>query len=153
MSHKTVILHIWHSMSHAPSLLFPSHLSTTPLSTCTAVRLSISLLSTSHEEKPCEDPSNASFGPLAEPHSPTDRAQWKKLWTRGANKIGERRSALRWIRQMMAIKEAEERMPIVPEDIRKACKMLGNARSLGIGCRSPSDWQVLPCCVRPHQHP
>ena len=62
--------HTSHSMSHAPSLLFPSHLSTTSLSTCTPVRPSIrpstrpSLLSTSHGDLPCADPSNVSFGPL-----------------------------------------------------------------------------------------
>ena len=71
--------HIYHSMSHAPSLLFPSHLSTTSPSTCTPVRPSIrpstepSLLSTSHGDLPCADPSNVPFGLLAEPHSPTCR--------------------------------------------------------------------------------
>ena len=64
-------------MSHAPSLLFPSHLSTTSLSTCTPVRPSTrpstrpSLMSTSHGDLSCADPSNVSFGPLAETHSPT----------------------------------------------------------------------------------
>ena len=77
MSHKTVILHIRHSMSHAPSLLFPSHLSTTSVSTCTPVRPSTrpstrpSLMSTSHGYLSCADPSNVSFRPLAETHSPT----------------------------------------------------------------------------------
>ena len=61
--------HIQHSMSHTLSLLFPSHLSTTSFSTCTPVRLSIrlstrlSLLSTSHGDLPCVDPSNVSFAP------------------------------------------------------------------------------------------
>ena len=69
--------HVLHSMSHAPSLLFPSHLNTTSLSTCTPIRPSIrpptrpSLLSTSHGDLPCADPSNVSFGPVAETHSPT----------------------------------------------------------------------------------
>ena len=60
-------------MLHAPSLLFPSHLSTTSLSTCTPVRPSIRklLLSTSHGDLPCADPSNVSFGLLAGPYSPT----------------------------------------------------------------------------------
>ena len=64
-------------MSHAPSLLFRSHLSTTSLSTCTPVLLSsrpstrFSLLSTSHGDLPFADPSNVSFGPLAETHSTT----------------------------------------------------------------------------------
>ena len=77
MSQKTVILHTWHSMSHAPSLLFPSHLSTTSLSTCTPIRPSTlpstipSLMSTSHGGSSCADPSNVSFGHLAETHSPT----------------------------------------------------------------------------------
>ena len=68
-------------MSHAPSLLFPSRVSTTSLSTCTPVRPSVrpstrpSLLSTSHGDFHCEDPSNVSFGPLAEPHSPTQEAE------------------------------------------------------------------------------
>ena len=78
MYHKTVILH---SMSHAPSLLFPSHVSSTSLSTCTPVRPSVrpftlpSLLSNSHGDVPCEDPSNVSFGPLAEPRSTTQEAE------------------------------------------------------------------------------
>ena len=46
-------------MSHASSLLFPSHLSTTSLSTCTPVRLS-----TSHGDILCEDPPNVSFASL-----------------------------------------------------------------------------------------
>ena len=73
VSRKTVILHIYHSMSHAPSLLFLSHLSTTSLSTCTPVQLSNrpSLMSASHGDLPCAVPSNVSFGPLAETHSPT----------------------------------------------------------------------------------
>ena len=64
-------------MSHTPSLLFPSHLSTASLSTCTPVRPSTrpstrpSLLSASHGDLPCADPSNVSFGSLAETHSPT----------------------------------------------------------------------------------
>ena len=72
MSHKTVVLHIQHRMWHAPSLLFPSHLSTSSLFTCTPVRPStrLSLLSTSHGHLPCADPSNVSFDSLAEPHSP-----------------------------------------------------------------------------------
>ena len=51
---------------------FPT-LSTTSLSTCTPVGPSIrpSLLSTPHGDVRCEDPSNVSSGPLAEPHSPT----------------------------------------------------------------------------------
>ena len=51
--------------------------STTSLSTCTPVRLSTrpstrpSLMSTSHGGSSCADPSNVSFGHLAETHSPT----------------------------------------------------------------------------------
>ena len=77
MSHKTVIRYIWHGMSDAPPLLFPSHLSTTSLSTCTSVQSSTrpsirpSLMSTSHGDLSCADPSNVSFGHLAEIHSPT----------------------------------------------------------------------------------
>ena len=77
MCHKTIILHISHFMSHAPSLLFPSHLSTNSFSTCTPVRPSTgpstrpSLMSTSHGHFSCADPSNVSFDPLAEKHSPT----------------------------------------------------------------------------------
>ena len=62
-------------MSHAPSLLFPSHLSTTSLSTCTAIRPStrpstrLSLMSTSYGDLSCADPSNVSFGLLAETYS------------------------------------------------------------------------------------
>ena len=65
------------SMSHAPSLLFLSHLSTISPSRCTTVRPSIrpstrpSLMSISHGDLPCKDPSNVSFGHLAETHSPT----------------------------------------------------------------------------------
>ena len=90
-----VILHIQHRMSHAPSLLFLSHLSTTSLSlqsdllpdllpdlhrcylTFTPVRPSSrpsarpSSMSASHGGSPCADPSNVSFGPLTETHSPT----------------------------------------------------------------------------------
>ena len=64
-------------MSHAPSLLFPSHLSTTSLSACTPVRPSTrrstrpSLMSTSHGDLPFADPSKVSFGLLAETHTPT----------------------------------------------------------------------------------
>ena len=47
LSQNTVILHIKHSMSHAPSLLFPSHLSTTSISTCTLIRPSTRRLLTS----------------------------------------------------------------------------------------------------------
>ena len=36
-------------------------------------------------------------------------------------------------------------MPIELEDVRKACKRLGNARSLGMDCLRPREWQVLPC--------
>ena len=46
----------------------PSHLSTTSLSTCTPVRLS---LLSSHGDLSCADPSHMFFGPLAETHSPT----------------------------------------------------------------------------------
>ena len=65
--------HIKHSMSHAPSSLFPSHLSTTSLSTCTPVRLSTrpSLLSTSHGDLPCGS-IECVFRPLAETRSTTD---------------------------------------------------------------------------------
>ena len=56
-------------MSHTPSLLFPSHLITSSLSTCTPVRPSV--LFPSHGGGPCDDPHNVSFGPLAETHSPT----------------------------------------------------------------------------------
>ena len=64
-------------MSHAPSLLYPPHLSTTSLSTDTPVRPStrplpdLSLLSTSHGDLPCTDLSNVSFGSVAEIYSPT----------------------------------------------------------------------------------
>ena len=72
VSHKTVILHNYHSMSHAPS---SSHLSTTSLSTCTparpSTRPSTRPMSSSHGELPCADPSNVSFALLAETHSPT----------------------------------------------------------------------------------
>ena len=61
--------HIQDCMTHTPSLLLPSHLSTTSLSTCTPIRPS--LLFPSHGDTPCDDPSNVSFGPLSEPHSPT----------------------------------------------------------------------------------
>ena len=63
-------------MSHAPSLLFPSHLSTTSLSTCGPTRPSTRpstrplMLSSSHVDFPCADPSNVSFGPTAETRSP-----------------------------------------------------------------------------------
>ena len=75
MSHKIVILHIKHSMSHAPSLLFPSHLSTTSHSTGTPVRPSTrpsarpSLRSSSHGDLSCID--YVSRPPFAETHSPT----------------------------------------------------------------------------------
>ena len=71
VSHKTVVLHIWYRMSHAPSLLFPLHLGTTLLSTCTPVQPSTrpttrpSLLSTSRGDLPCADPSSVCFGHLA----------------------------------------------------------------------------------------
>ena len=71
--------HFLHSMSHATSLLFLSHLST--LSTCTQVRLSIrpstrtSLLSTSHGDLHRADQSNVSCRSLAETHSPS---RWLK---------------------------------------------------------------------------
>ena len=64
-------------MSHAPSLSFPSHLRTTSLSTCTPVRPSTrpstrpSLMSSSQGDLSCADPSNVSFGSLAETHSPS----------------------------------------------------------------------------------
>ena len=82
-------------MSHAPSLLFLSYLSTSSLSlqsdllpdllpdlhrcylTFTPVRPSSrpstrpSSMSASHGDLPCADPSNVSFGPLTETHSPT----------------------------------------------------------------------------------
>ena len=59
-------------MSHAPSLSFPSHLSTTLFSTCTPVRPSIRPSTRpSHGDSPCADPSNVSFGHLAETHSPS----------------------------------------------------------------------------------
>ena len=72
-------------MSHAPSLLFLTHLSTTSLSTSTPVRPSIrpstrpSLPPTSHEGLPCADPSHVSFGSLAETHSPA-RSREMKTW-------------------------------------------------------------------------
>ena len=74
---KKVILHIQHRMSHAPSLLFPLHLSTTSLSICTPVRPSTrpstrpSLISTSHGDFSFAKPSNVSIRPLAETQSPT----------------------------------------------------------------------------------
>ena len=77
ISHKAVILCIKHCMSHAPSLFHPSHLSTTSLSTCTPVRPSSPpstrplLMSSSHGDLPCADPSNVSIGPVADTHSPT----------------------------------------------------------------------------------
>ena len=73
LSQNTVILHIKHSMSHAPSLLFPSHLSTTSISTCTLIRPSTRrlLTSSSHGDYTCADSSNVSFGPVAETTSPT----------------------------------------------------------------------------------
>ena len=72
---KRVIHFIQHSMSHALSLLFPSQLSTSShstLSTCTHIRPSTRpstrplLMSSSHGDYPCADPSNVSFGPMAE---------------------------------------------------------------------------------------
>ena len=60
--HKIVTLHNEHSKSHAPSLLFPSHLRTTSLSTL-----------------PCADPPNVSFGPLTESTSPAYLAQSSKV--------------------------------------------------------------------------
>ena len=77
--------HIKHSTSHAPSLLFPSHLSAASLSTCTPVRLSIrpstrpSLLSTSHGDLPCADPSNVSFSPVAETQTPSHNAVQRSI--------------------------------------------------------------------------
>ena len=74
MSHETVILHIKHSMSHAPSM-FPSQASTTSLSTLstnTPVRPSTRrttrplLTSSSYGNFPCAEPSNVSSGPMAE---------------------------------------------------------------------------------------
>ena len=70
---------IQHSMSHALSLLCPSQLSTTSLSTlpiCTPIQPSSCLstrpfLTSSHGDFPCADPSNVSFGPVAETTSPT----------------------------------------------------------------------------------
>ena len=65
-------------MSNPPSLLLPSHLSTTSRSTCTPIRPSTrqstrpSLMSTSHGDLSSSDPSDVSFGPLAETTSPTD---------------------------------------------------------------------------------
>ena len=88
MSHKTVILQFQHSMSHAPSLLFPSHLSTTSLSNCTPVRPSIrpstrtSLLSTSHGDLPYADTSNVSYATLAETHSLTKATRLSVACTR-----------------------------------------------------------------------
>ena len=67
-------------MSHAPSLLFPSRMSTTSLSTlstCTPVRPTTQpstrppFTLSSHGDYTCADPSNASFGPLPESTSPT----------------------------------------------------------------------------------
>ena len=77
--------HIKHNMSHAPSLLFRSHSSTTSLSTSTPVRPSIrpstrpSLPPTSHGGLLCADPSHVSFGSLAETHSPA-RSREMKAW-------------------------------------------------------------------------
>ena len=56
-----------------PRCCFLHNLSTISLSTCTPVRPSTrpSLMSASHGALPCADPSNVSFDPLAETHSPT----------------------------------------------------------------------------------
>ena len=57
-----------------------------------------------------------------------DRAkELKKIWTTGANMIGELRSSLR----RMAIKEAEERMPTTLENLRKACQKAARCLKLG----------------------
>ena len=61
--------HIQDCMTHTPSLLLPSHLSNTSLSTWTPIRPS--LLFPPHGDTPCDDPSSVSCGPLSEPHSPT----------------------------------------------------------------------------------
>ena len=57
-----------------PRCCFLHNLCTTSLSTYTPVRPSTrpSLMSASHRALPCADPSNVSFGPLAETHSPTE---------------------------------------------------------------------------------
>ena len=69
-----------HSMSHAPSLLFPFQMSTTSLSTlsiCTPIRPTTRpssrplLMSSSHGDNTCADSSNVSFGPMPESTSPT----------------------------------------------------------------------------------
>ena len=76
MFHKTSVF-TSSSMSHAPLLLCPSHLSTASLSACAPVRSSTRpstrplLMSSSHGDSPCADPSNVSFGSVAETHSPT----------------------------------------------------------------------------------
>ena len=68
---KTVVPRVWHSMSHTPSLLFPSQSSTTSLSTlstCTPIRPSscpttrLLLTSSSHGDFPCADPVFRSCG-------------------------------------------------------------------------------------------
>ena len=72
--HKTVIL--TSSTSHAPSQLYPSHLSTS-LSTCTPVRLSSCpstgplLMPSSHGDSPCADPPKVCTSPMAETTPPT----------------------------------------------------------------------------------
>ena len=63
-----------------PSLLYPSQLSTTSRSTCTPIRHSTRpstrplLMSSSHGKLSFADPSNVSFGPVAETTSPTGSA-------------------------------------------------------------------------------
>ena len=73
-------------MSHAPSSLCPSRLSTTSLSTCTPI-LPCScpstrplLMSSSHGDFSCADPLNVSSGLMAEMHSPTKNESNYKKW-------------------------------------------------------------------------
>ena len=68
VSYKTVILHIEHSMSHTPSLLYPSHLSTTShlhLHSSPALSLDhppdLYWCHLHTEISPCADPSNCVF--------------------------------------------------------------------------------------------
>ena len=77
MSRKTVILTSSTACHARPRFFSLLHLSTISLSTCTPIRPPIrpstrpSMLSASHGDMPCDDPSNVSFGSVAESHSPT----------------------------------------------------------------------------------
>ena len=80
-----------------------------------------------------------------------DRAeQWKKLWIKGANKTGETRSAPRRIKQM-AIKEAEERMPIETGAVRKARKSWAVAEVWALTGRRTSGRRYCARLCQTHQ--